>query len=72
MKLLIAEDRVTLRLMLQVIVSQWGFDPVLAEDGTRGLGYFKRLIPTPSNIVRLGKAQNGWPRSMPTRACYRS
>jgi len=33
MKLLIAEDSMTLRLMLQAIAQQWGFDPIMAEDG---------------------------------------
>jgi two-component system, HptB-dependent secretion and biofilm response regulator len=33
MKLLIAEDSLSLRMMLKVVVNQWGFDPVLAEDG---------------------------------------
>ncbi len=33
MNVLIADDSMTQRVMLQTIVSQWGFDTVLAEDG---------------------------------------
>lgn len=33
MKLLIAEDSLTQRVMLKAITSKWGFDPILAEDG---------------------------------------
>lgn len=33
MKILIADDSTTQRVMLQAIISQWGFEPVMAEDG---------------------------------------
>jgi diguanylate cyclase (GGDEF)-like protein len=33
MKILIGDDSMTQRLMLEAIVKQWGFDAVLAEDG---------------------------------------
>lgn len=33
MKLLIADDSLTQRTMLQAISSKWGFEPILAEDG---------------------------------------
>ncbi len=33
MKLLIAEDDLTSRLMLEAVTRQWGYDPVVAEDG---------------------------------------
>ncbi len=35
MKLLIAEDSMSMRVMLQVLTNQWGFEAVLAEDGQR-------------------------------------
>jgi len=51
MKLLIAEDSATLRLMLQVVVSQWGFDPVLAEDGQEAWDILKG--PSPPRLILL-------------------
>jgi diguanylate cyclase (GGDEF)-like protein/PAS domain S-box-containing protein len=33
MRILIADDDVTSRMMLQAMVTQWGFEPVVAEDG---------------------------------------
>ncbi|MCU7936531.1 MAG: diguanylate cyclase [Candidatus Thiodiazotropha sp. (ex Dulcina madagascariensis)] len=33
MKLLISDDDLTSRVMLQALTTQWGFEPVLAEDG---------------------------------------
>jgi DNA-binding response OmpR family regulator len=45
MKLLIAEDSATLRLMLQVVVTQWGFEPVLAEDGEEAWEILKGASP---------------------------
>jgi CheY-like chemotaxis protein len=33
MKLLICDDNMTHRVMLEAIVSRWGFEAVLAEDG---------------------------------------
>lgn len=37
MKLLIADDSTTQRIMLQAITSKWGFSPVLAENGEQAL-----------------------------------
>ena len=37
MKLLIADDSTTQRVMLQAITSKWGFSPVLAENGEQAL-----------------------------------
>jgi len=51
MKLLIAEDSVTLRLMLEVIVRKWGFDPVLAEDGQEAWDILKG--PSPPRLILL-------------------
>lgn len=51
MKLLIAEDSLTLRIMLKAIVSQWGFDPVLAEDGQQAWDILKG--PEPPRLVLL-------------------
>jgi DNA-binding response OmpR family regulator len=34
MKILIAEDDLTSRLILTAILKKWGFDPVAAEDGS--------------------------------------
>ncbi len=33
MKILIGDDSLTQRVMLEAIVKKWGFDAVLAEDG---------------------------------------
>ncbi len=38
MKLLIAEDSMSMRVMLQVLTDQWGFETVLAEDGHQAWG----------------------------------
>ena len=37
MKLLIADDSTTQRVMLQAITGKWGFSPVLAENGEQAL-----------------------------------
>ena len=37
MKLLIADDSLTQRVMLQSIVQKWGFTPVMAENGQQAL-----------------------------------
>ncbi len=37
MKILIGDDSLTHRVMLEAIVKQWGFDAVLAEDGEQAL-----------------------------------
>jgi len=37
LKLLIADDSTTQRIMLQAITSKWGFSPVLAENGEQAL-----------------------------------
>lgn len=37
MKLLIADDSTTQRIMLQAITSKWGFSPVMAENGEQAL-----------------------------------
>ena len=37
MKMLVADDSMTQRVMLQSIVSKWGFKPVLAENGEQAL-----------------------------------
>lgn len=42
MKLLIADDSTTQRIMLQAITSKWGFSPVLAENGEQALEILAR------------------------------
>jgi len=37
LKLLIADDSTTQRIMLQAITSKWGFSPVMAENGEQAL-----------------------------------
>jgi DNA-binding response OmpR family regulator len=37
LKLLIADDSLTQRVMLQAIVGKWGFTPVMAENGQQAL-----------------------------------
>jgi len=37
LKLLIADDSTTQRIMLQAITSKWGFSPMLAENGEQAL-----------------------------------
>lgn len=37
MKLLIADDSTTQRIMLQAITGKWGFSPILAENGEQAL-----------------------------------
>ena len=42
MKLLIADDSTTQRVMLQAITSKWGFSPTLAENGEQALEVLRK------------------------------